>query len=240
MNKIFYVIFICLISTVCRADDQQSFVQANYLFEQQKYKQAYNLYATIAKKGFPVLYNMSLSCLYMDDYAHAVLYAKRAEKLANFTQLTLLYTLFDYMKSQVDPDYVPTIGEQISCFIRKCIISTPLLFLQLLLLISLLWWIIFWYNRWYQIYHNLLIYILLLIIVCGIVWRYKNDFIQEQIGIVMENQVTVFSGPDDSFDKKAELHKADEIIIIKKEKKYYQIRSKNSLGWIVDNKIEVV
>jgi hypothetical protein len=72
------------------------------------------------------------------------------------------------------------------------------------------------------------------------VYWYKANIMQQQVGIVTKKLINVFSGPDELFFKKCELHESDELIIVGKQQEYYQIRTKQMIGWIHDNDIELV
>lgn len=239
--KIFYILFLFhnILSAV-PVNDRNIFDQANYLFEEEKYEQACQLYQSIENKGFIVLYNMSLSYVHAGDHAHALLYAKRAEKLANFTQLTLLYEYFMAMKKNVDPDYQPYFTELVAIFVKKCILSIHILLLQLLLLIFFIICIVCWHNRHDKIYKNILLYMVFFIIIFGSLWLYKNNYMHRSVGIIMQDNVAMFAGPDTSFYEKTILHKADEIVILDTDKKYYKVQAKNIIGWILNTSIELV
>ncbi len=222
-------------------DDRQTFVQANYLFEQEQYAQACDLYQSIDNKGFNILYNMSLAYLYQGDKAHAKLYGRRAEKQANFKQLTMLYELFHFIDAD-DSDENSSLSwyEQLALFLKKCILTISTFLVQVILLIVLTTLILFWYRSWYQIYKNLLLLLLIFSIFFGAIWCFKNSFMHQKIGIVTKNIIGVFAGPDESFYRKKELFVGDELIITKTEKKYYLIESKNVVGWIHEKDVEVV
>jgi len=238
--KFFYVIFLFLSQVTFGSEDQKRFAQANFLFEQEEYEQACKLYQSIENKGFIVLYNMSLSYAHSGDNAQAILYAQRAEKLANFEQLTLLYEYYTALKKNIDPDYEFSFHARVANFVKKCILSIPMVLLQLILLIFFILCIVLWYKREKKEYKKMLMYTLFFMMVFGFMWSCKKNYIHRSVGIVISDDVCMFSGPDASFYKKAVLQKTDEVFIIGANKKYYQVQAKNSIGWISDMSIELV
>lgn len=236
----FYVIFLLLSQITFASEDNKTFAQANFLFEQKEYEQACKLYQSIEKKGCIVLYNISLSYAHSGDIAQAILYAKRAEKLANFEQLTLLYEYYTALLKNIDPDYELSFHARVANFVKKCILSVPMVLLQLILLIFFILCIVCWNKRENKGYKNMLLYTLFFMIIFGSIWSYKNNYMDRSIGIVISDDVCMLSGPDISFYKKVVLQKADEVVIIGADKKYYQVQAKNIIGWISDTSIELV
>ena len=208
------------------------FEKGNQLFEQEKYIQACSMYQAIESKGFVVLYNIALSYLNRGNLSQAIIYGKRAEKQASFRELTQLYELFDCINRQIDPDYELSYYDQ---FIKKYMLSLSLLLIQICLLISLILLMILWYQRLYQV--NIVMFFCLLFL--GL-WVYKTSIMQQQVGVVIRESTTLFSGPDESFYKKLELHDSDEFVIVDKQNRYYQIKTKQDLGWVHESDVVLV
>ncbi len=241
MKKIiFYLFFLLQSAFICSVDNEHAFEHGNQLFLQGNYARACYAYKTIENKGFSVLYNLGLSYLHQNNRPQAVLYGKRAEKQASFRQLTQLYELFDCMNRQVDPNYALGWYEQLAIFLKKCILSISILLLQICLSLVIILLIICWYRRWYKIYKRLFLFIISFCVLLFSVWWYKNNMMQQQVGIVTKDLIYVFAGPDESFYKKSELHESDAVIIIRKQQKYYQVQAKQVVGWIHDKDIELV
>ncbi|MBV8660929.1 MAG: hypothetical protein JO129_02180 [Candidatus Dependentiae bacterium] len=240
--KIIFYIGFCLLrsTTMFSMQDEEKFVHGNQLFMQQRYAQACDTYKTINNKGFIVLYNIAISYLNQGNLAQVVLYAKRAKQQANFQQLTQLYELFDCINRQAHPDYVPSWNEQLVIFLKKCILSTSMLLIQIVLFILLIVLMIYWYRRRYKTNIKSFLWIAFFCIMFFCFWWYKTTIIQEKVGVVTKNLISVFAGPDESFYKKSELHESDEVIILSSQQGYYQIKAKKVIGWIHDNDIELV
>ncbi len=234
------IVFFLLQSIISCAQDNENFVRGNNFFAAGRYVQASDAYKKIEDKGFAVFYNLGLSYLYQGKQAQAIICCKRAEKQANFQQLTQLYELSDCMHRQIDPDYVPGWYDQLAIFVKKCILSISILLLQLLVLLAMILFMLCWYKQWYPM--NMKAWACIIVLYGAVVfaWWYKTDMMQQRIGIITKELVYIFAGPDTSFYKKAELHDADEVVIIAVQKGYYQVRAKQTIGWIHDNDVELV
>lgn len=227
-------------TSIFSVSDEDLFMQGNQYFMQENYVQACDVYQSIENKGFAVLYNLELSFFNQGRYAQAFLYGKRAEMQASFQELTKLYDLSDCINRQINPDYAPSWYEQLAIFMKKCILSISMLLIQILLLITIILLMLCWYRRWYQVYVKFLICMIFCCIIFFCIWWYKTSMMEQKIGIVTKDLISVFAGPDESFYKKSELHESDEVIIISLQHGYYQIRTKQMIGWIHDNDIELV
>ncbi len=238
--RLLYLFVCCYASVQATADDQLYFTHGNELYGQGKYAQACEQYKKIEHKSFIVLYNIAVSYVRQENRPQAILYVKRAEKVATYGQLSQLYELYDSMYRQIDPDYVPSWYRLFVIFLKKCILSMSIFILQLLLLAGLIVGILCWYRRWYirHIFTNVIVGIVYSVLI--FMWYDKMHIMQQQVGIVVKNSIPVFAGPDDSFYKKSQLHAADKLIIMHHEKNYYQIRSRDMVGWVDQNDIELV
>lgn len=245
MNNIskYLLILIFLSALPLMSEDknqQELFEKANRYFKEKKYKKACNLYNAIDNKGFIVLYNMSLTYLYLQKYGQAMVCIKRAEKYANFTQLDMLFDLTCYIKKQADFDYVISWYEQISLLGKKCIVSIPAVALQIFLLLLLLFFIVVWYCSWYQIYKKMVLWTIFSFIIFAVLYCYQNYYMHRTIGFILQDTVNVLAGPDISFYTKAHLCKAEAVFVLEKQKNYYHIKTKDKNGWISDDSIELV
>lgn len=238
--KVILGFFVCQSAFLFPAQSEDNFTRGNLFFTTGHYVQACDAYKNIENKGFAVLYNMGLSYLNQGNRAQAILYGKRAEKQANFKELTQLYELFDCMHRQIDSDYAPTSYEQLAIFLKKCILSISMLLIQLLLFIAIILLILCWYRRWYFVHIKAFLWMIFFGMMLFFLWWHKTNIIQRQVGIVTKNVSSVFAGPDASFYQKSELHESDEVIILSKQQGYYQVKLQQTVGWIHDNDIELV
>lgn len=235
-----FILFLLSSNCMLLSQDEKAFLQGNQLFEQGNYDQACQAYQVIEHKTCSVLFNMGLSYLNQGKKAQAVLEMKRAEKQATFEQLTKIYEIFHWIRQQDTPDYALGWQGQLAIFLKKCILSISTLLLQLLLFLILIVLICCWYSRLYKHNKNIFFWIILLSVLMASTWAYKIHLMQQKSGIVMQKVIPVFAGPDMSFDKKSELHEADEVTIMVVHKGYYQVKAQQVVGWIHAHDVELV
>ena len=235
----FFLFFLLQSMLIFSAQDDESFVRGNHFFTTGRYALACDAYQKIENKEFAVLYNLELSYLNQGNRAQAILWSKRAEKQANFKELTQLYDFYDYMHRQIDPDYELAWYEQFVLFLKKCVLSISMLLLQIFLLFIIIVLMVCWYRR-LLVLNKAFFFMIFFYILLGGIWWYKTDMMQQQLGIVTKNVISVFAGPDASFYKKYELHESEEIKVIGYHSEYYQIQKQQIVGWIHDHDIELV
>lgn len=236
----FLVLFLIPVSLWSSSDQHENFVRANHAFATQDYVQACDAYKKIKSPAFIVNYNLAVSYVHQSQQAQAVLYARRAEKQANYWQLTKLYQFIDCLNRQVNPDYVISWQQQLAIFLKKCILSIPIVLLQIILLITCIAVILYWYNRWNLLHGRALLWIACFYLLLLSCWGYKIFYMQRQQGVVIKHEAVLRAGPDASFYKKSELHESDEVAVLGYRSGYYQIQQRNMLGWINEKDIEIV
>ena len=235
----FFLFFLLQSTFIFSAQQDENFVRGNHFFTTGRYALACDAYQNIENKGFAVLYNLGLSYMHQGNRSQAILWNKRAEKQANFKELTQLYDLYDCMHRQIDSDYEPSWYEQCVLFLKKCVLSISMLLLQILLLFIIIVLMLCWYRR-LLVFNKAVFCMIFLYILLMSAWWYKTDMMQQRIGIVTKNTIFVFAGPDDSFYKKSELHESDEVMIVEIKPGYYKIHMQQVVGWIHDHDIELV
>ena len=238
--SIFYFGFF-LLQSICFLPQQSDvlFETGNQFFEQERYTQACGTYQSIENKGFVVLYNIALSYLNRGNLSQATVYGKRAEKQASFCELAQIYELFDCIKRQIDSNYELSWHDKFIIFLKKIMLSLlSLLFIQICLLVSLVLLIILWHKRLYRT--NVAIFSFLAFFCILSLYFYKINLLQQQVGVVIKESTSMLSGPDELFYKKLELHDSDELVIVDKQNRYYQVKTKRDLGWVYERDIELV
>lgn len=213
-------------------DNQTLFNHANQLVTEKKYNQAINLYEKISVKNFAIFYNLAIAYAAENKFAQALVAIKRAEKVGNYGQLTDLYAFFDCFKKSINPEYELTFSNQVQLFIKKCILTTPILLLQILLFLIIALLFLLWFLHLHRKYIKKYKVLLVLAVLVFTTYKYKEYLVQEKIGIVMVQSANVFAGPDASFYVKNTLPGMTEVIIIQSNNGYKQIQVGNMIGWI--------
>ena len=231
---------ICMtVQIQCAQDQQPLFAHAHELFSQEKYQDAFNVYQRVQDKEFAVYYNMGLCCLRQNKKTEALLFFKRAEqKATSYKELTLIQELLD-LNAGIDAQ-AKGWYEQLAIFCKKVILATPIIIFQGFILLGLLLLIICWYMRWYK--KNKMGWILFLIfwLIFYYTWLCRLDFMQQKYAVVMKEVVPVFSGPNTSFYKKADITESQLVKITDQRDNYYKIKLDRLVGWVEDNSIELV
>ncbi|MGZ6250620.1 MAG: tetratricopeptide repeat protein [Candidatus Chromulinivorax sp.] len=225
-------IFLGIFFSLQSQDNQTLFNKANQLFLEKNYNKAIELYEKISVKNFALFYNLATAYAAEDKFAQALCAIKRAEKLGNWSQLTDLYRFFDCLHKTVNPEYELTFSNQVQLFIKKCILTTPVLLLQILLLLIIGLLFFLWFFNLHRKHLKKYKALLVLAVLFFAVYRYKEYLVQEKIGIVLVQSANVFAGPAASFYVKNRLPIMTEAKIIQSNNDYKQIQVGNMIGWI--------
>ena len=239
-KKIIFSFIICFMSQIqCAQDPQALLLRGKELFVQEHYQDAFNVYQRINDKSFVVLYNMALCCLRLNQKTQALLFCKRAEKQAqSYKELTLIEELLE-----LDQEQEPVAKgwyEQLAIFCKKVILTTPILLLQIIILIGLIFLMLCWYMRWYKNRKIASFLYIMLWLFFYYIWLCRIDFIQQQQCVVIEKMIPVFAGPNASFYKKSDLNEAQLVTIIDQQDQYYKVKLGQLVGWIDSRHIELV
>ena len=239
-KKIALSFIICFTSQLQCAQDQQALLlRGKELFFQEHYQDAFNVYQRIDDKGFVVLYNMALCCLRLHQKSQALLFCKRAEKQAqSYKEFTLVEKLLDF--DEAGEPVIKGWYEQLAIFCKKVILTTPILLVQIIVLIGLIFLMLCWYFYWYKNRKMASFLLLILWLLFYYIWLYKIDFIQQRQGVVIDKTIPIFAGPDASFYKKADLHESQLVVIIGQQDQYYKMKLGQLAGWIDSHHIELV
>lgn len=239
-NKIIFMVMIFHVMQITCIDDQKtSVLQAQELFLQEHYQDAFNVYQRIEEKNFVVFYNMGLCCLRQNKKVEAFLFFKRAEKKAeSYKELTLIQDVIDFNNGK--EHHNTSWYDQFAIFCKKSILSIPILLFQLFILIGLIFLIVCWYKNWYRRYQRWSILCLIAWLILYGIWSYRIDFVQREHAVVMEDVVPVFAGPDSSFHKICNLHQQNLVTIISKYDTYFKIKLDHIVGWVDSQHIELV
>jgi len=228
------IITLFIFSSVC-ANNQESFLKANALYEEKKYKYALESYDAIDKRGLAVWYNMGNAAYKMGDYTHAILYWRRAQKNSSYKiiqdamqNISAAYKKLGYEKDR------PSLS-----FLKKHISVMTLFLLQILFL---LFWFVFFIAVFYLKKQRMIILPILFLgnflLATFLIAKYRSIWYQK--GFVIEKKVDVFTGPDQNYHTITSLRAADEFKILKKQKKWYKIKYNKFTGWVLADKIEII
>jgi tetratricopeptide (TPR) repeat protein len=233
-----YFLIACIgIFFICSGSDEELFLRANKYSEEQDWKQAFDSYNFIKKKGSLIWYNMGNCCYHLKNYTEAFIYWKRAEQGASRS----LYAQSKYnqqiLTQQLNKTTTMKWTEQLYEFFVYYLISFSLLFLQLLFLFC---WFLFFFLYRYQkkrFFFTFLFLVLNGLMGASLLVKYKE---KEKIGIVITASANVFAGPNQEYHVLSTLDHIDQVIIQDIKHDWYKIKNGNRIGWVAASAVQVV
>jgi tetratricopeptide (TPR) repeat protein len=240
--KFTFIFFVFLwLAPIMQAIDNEFhlFNRAQALYEQHEYEQACQMYQSIEHKQVAVLYNLALSYARQEKFGYALLYCYRAMRVAELYELFMIQTLITYIHKQLSVSEQAEIFEQIEIFIKICILSIPVLLVQVLLCILFFLLCFFWVagKRYHQYiwYSTSILYLTLTLI-----WYVKLSLLQTPCAIVIKNASPVFAGPESSFYIKDHIQQGKKLKVVQQQGDYYKVKIKGLVGWVDKQVIEFV
>lgn len=243
MNTIFFMFFssIFFITTLFPAESQESiFMQANKLYYEHKFKDALSLYTLLSYKSSAIWENMGNCSYYLDDYAHALVYWRKAERLAGVGRFTILQDHIEQAYNQLHIENEKKWYEGIQTFIFMYLYNDlPYWLLPILFLIS---WIIFVFFafRYYKKNMRFIIGGLVSIVFSGIFYNIGYQYQQRKIGIVISSHTSLHTGTDEKLPVIAHLKLGQAIKITQNQQDWYQVLAGPYMGWVHRQMIEIV
>lgn len=219
-----------------------SLMKAHEYYQSGDYAQAYEIYQQLPSKTADVLYNMG-NCAYKQGrFGYALLHWKQAERLWGLRsgRYKLVQNIALVKKQSIQTKQKPDSGltlffdvlQMMKMFFYSIIISTPLFYLQSLVL--LIWILLFMYIRMLlRAKKRLLLAVLFcLFSLSASMLALKYSLFQTETAIVINKNCPFFSGPGKNFALLGHLPEAQEIVIIKESGDYYKVRIAQYTGWV--------
>lgn len=237
MKKRIIIIIFLFFTVVNAQNNQEIFLQANKLYEQNDYPKAFLLYESIPQKGSAVWFNMGCCLAMQEKYIDALLFYKRALKNAYGSNYSLIQKRINIIKhekfglsdnSPMLSNFLSLIMHQFSLFFWQC------LFLLLWFLMSLAGPNLFQRNN-YIILSLLILSILSTALFIG----KKYSFMNRTTGLVIQD-ASIFVGPDDRLATNGALNKGQEVIITTQKDGWYKIALTDRKGWVPEANITQV
>jgi len=234
--KIFLmVLFGSMVVIDCVATNvQEIFLNANQLYQEEKYAKALQLYDSIEKKGPATWFNMGNCAFGLKKYVEAIIYWKRARKNSATYWLQAIDHNISHAYNKLGRVYTQGLMEKI--YAQISLVS--LFWLQLLFIICWFFFFIcwFWLKKWR---FGLLATLIVLNIVCTAVLFLKYRTVQYPLAIVKNNTV-LFSGPDKDYHVMANINAADQVQVGQKDGRWYKVKYGSITGWVLSENIEIM
>ncbi|MFH0898910.1 MAG: hypothetical protein V1855_04995 [bacterium] len=232
---------------------QESFLQANDLYKQKKYEQAFKLYKKIPYPETTINYNLGNCAYKMNKLGYALLYWRRAENDWGLFNREELLANIALVKEQIKKNQgalklfgasklihaIPFVGvlkEKTLSLIR----STPLIWIQLFFLF--IWFFLFIYLRYlYQRKLKFIIFLLFLLASWfGLMLVIKYNMRFRMYGIIVKPQTKLLSGPSESYQTLLTLPEGGEGKIKTMSDNHYKVKINGQIGWINSEAFEKI
>jgi hypothetical protein len=245
MKKFVLLLFFLIASLQIVANENLK--EANLLYSQEKYEEAYNKYKEIEPKTSNIYYNLGNCAYKLNKLGLALLYWKKAQKdwgLLNRKELNENILLVQQKlglvkKDQKDEKKGPLAGllvvwQSLKNFLINSIDATPLLHLQFLFLFFFLM-LLFSYkyfgrNFFYTLFFCCLVS--LFFILAKYLINNQNKF------FITSREAFVYSGPGKTFQKRATVYEGMSGVIEKEADEFSKISIDGMLGWIEKGSME--
>ncbi len=232
---IIFSIFFC---TNLQSDDLMN--QAHKFFHEKIYDKALGCYKKIEPKDAVIWYNIGLCYMNLKDSLQTRIAFARAEKYGRWDIWKKLDDVRFFMHVEQDPNFVEKWSDQLALFCKRCILSIPMIALQLWLYIMVL---IFFGMYRYQVGATYKNYCMMFFIILATLYAifFKDHKASCHTGIIIHDNTEVYAGPDSSFCKK-DIIDLGKMISWHKDSMhgYYQILYDNKYGWVHKKNIEIL
>ncbi len=209
---------------------QEIFLQANQCYAKKEFKEAENLYKKIPKKSAAVWYNLG-NCAYKSgNDMQALLYWKRASKLGDKT-------------IKANSEYnTKLVADKLNISLKNPshLQNVPVLPLQILFFC--LFSVFLFTNRklWRTKRFIMLGVLGILVLSAGIITYASYRTNTSTFALAMSAENMAYVGPDVHYHQLAQIPLASEVKVLASEGSWVKIDWNGSIGWIENNKIEIL
>jgi len=234
--KIVFLVSLLYVSCAHASPIEETFLKANQEYAAHHYEKALELYNVIDGKGCATWHNMGNCAAHLKKPIDALVYWRRAQRGCSFSE-------FDELQKNIDGVYGQLGKTQSrgtwSRFVDKVVHRYSLLFFQLFFL--LVWGLLFlviWLNRRYK--KGILLILIPFNFICGaaVVTKYKTHTCP--CALVVQDNATLFAGPDSSYQVMGTVGVAEELKIIEQRGAWCKARSQNLAGWVLADTLKIL
>lgn len=227
------VSFMLWVNSVTPIHDQEIFLQAQKAYSAKEYEKALSLYESLDQKSATIFSNMAASYYKMGSMLDALLYAKKAEKAATFSEFDHARRAVFFVQRELGLT-VPnnTFSERVVMFFTKLSRIFSLLGWQLLCLGIVIVWCLC--GRWRSIRLVFMMPLMVCILCMVCVMR-----THKQEGLVYQDS-SLYVGPDIAFASKLTLEKGIVVTIKKNNEQWYQVWYDNTVGWLPNDSVRLI
>lgn len=245
-----FFLLLCFSSAWAAVGDEKIFDQATALYKQGQFEQALEMYSKIVDQDRSVAFNQGNCAFKLGRHGQALLFWRRAERdwgLWNRQELNDNIALVkragalapkhaDQSPLRALQESAKAIKNSYLSFVR----ATPLLFFQLLFLF--LWLISFVVLKWFKRSRRGVVTFFVAVVYASVAMLLvsKYSMAYSTYGVVTAKQVSLYSGPGESYQALGTLCEAQEVVIQRESDGYYKIKATPLFGWVNKNSVGVV
>lgn len=241
MKNKFNFLFVTLIflfgaPSLYALNGQETFLQANKLYQEKRFADALAHYSKIDKKGAATWYNMGNCHYQLSHETDALLCWKRAQKDASISLSRDIEFNIDAVRDQQRKSDEKTVFNELILILRHI----PILLIQILFLIV---WIALFvvirlskHSKKYKVASFVLISFMIPLAALAAV-KYKDN--QTQLAIAFQD-AHLFAGPNEKYHVICPVAAKEFLRIYSKQGDWYKVEHSNQMGWVSSSDIVVV
>jgi len=235
MFKKLFIFLFCSVFVTCFASKQEElFLKANDSYKSKNYKESFDLYKSIIKKGSTTFYNMGNCSFKLEKYLDAIIYWYRAKKGASFDTLNDIYHNISAAYDKLGISHDITFWTKMKAYINRF----SLFVLQVLFLFF--WFILFFLFIFLKKFRKFILLLpLFLSFGFSILLFVKHRAVNYPIAIVKSSS-SLFAGPNEKYHQLGKLSIADKVVVQKKCKNWYKVNHDGVVGWALSENVEII
>lgn len=234
LQDILFVIFICFISfnffinNLIAKNEEETFLMANDLYVNKKYKEALDLYLSIDKKGPIIFYNIGNCEFRLNNNINALIYWNKAKENSNFGLLSSINNNIDIVNEKLG------IGKEA---LKDRIVD----FVNIFSLFSLqIYFIIFWlllfamfvFLKKFRLFFLTLNITIVFVFGTLVFIKYGCKLYPK---VIAKSKVEIFSGENENYHKLLEVQAGNKLLLKKIKDNWYKVKYKGVTGWANNN-----
>lgn len=229
--------FVCFFSfNACAIDSEETFLKANDFYNNNKYKEALNLYRSIPAdiKGPIILYNIGNCEFRLGKYFDALISYSRAKKNASFELLNNINHNICIVDYKLGISKTETFWQKI-----VDIINLFSLF-NLQILFIFFWFVFFILYLFLKKFRSVFLAINIFIVFIFGLFVFVKYRLEKYPLAISKSAAGVFYGPNANYHKLSDIAIAERVEVKKVYKDWCKIKYNGIAGWILASNLEII
>ncbi len=219
---------------------EELFLRANKCYETNDIEQALTLYQSIDQKGPATWYNMG-NCFYKkDDYPHALVCWKRAERDATLSELSTIEHNIGILEQKSGKSSQQGMFVTGYRSIKKYVSLLSLTVVQVSFLIMLIVLLSFVKRLIRTKRYSILTLLLGITTILAAVLIIKYAMQTCYVGMVMQPTISVLAGPNEQYHIVGSLDAMTELVVQEQREGWMKVLSSAIVGWVPVGTVEIL